>query len=224
RNASAVSLLPGTSTVGVSIVARAAIVSSRPSWTEAKSPAPITTSASADISTSFAPCSRSRCRSLKASSFTPGNLSAGGGLGGRLGEPAPELARAPGPPGAPRLRRLLFRPLLQVEIEQRLGDHHVREQEGEDQRSEQVDQQERQRREDQAQGQHRPSDEEDRDEEDDDPDRAPPAAADQLGAATEGLPQGLVGEQDFLADEGPADQLPDREGEADHGYRHEQDS
>ena len=58
--------------VGVSIGASAPIVSSSPSWTEAKSPAPITTSASADISTSFAAWSRSRCRSLKASSFMAG--------------------------------------------------------------------------------------------------------------------------------------------------------
>ena len=71
RRASSVSLLPGTRTVGASIAARAPIVSSRPSWTEAKSPAPITTSASADISTSTAACPRSRCRSLKARIFTP---------------------------------------------------------------------------------------------------------------------------------------------------------
>ena len=45
-----------------------------PRGSEAKSPAPITTSASADISTSFAAWPRSRCRSEKASSFTPANL------------------------------------------------------------------------------------------------------------------------------------------------------
>ncbi len=204
RRASTVSLLPGTSTVGVAIAARAAIVSSRPSWTEAKSPAPITTSASADISTSFAPCSRSRCRSLKASSFTLETYPL------RSARRTRRTARAPG------LRRAFPAPRgLQVEVEQRLADRHVGDQQGEDQRPEQVDQQERQRREDQPEGQDRPGDEEQRDEEDDDPDRVPPAPADQLGAAAEGLPQRLVGEQHFLPDEGPADQLPDREGEAD---------
>ena len=49
RSASAVSLLPGTSTVGASIAASAPIVSSSPSWIEAKSPAPITTSASRSL-------------------------------------------------------------------------------------------------------------------------------------------------------------------------------
>ena len=39
RSASSVSLLPGTSTVGASIAASASIVSARPSWIEAKSPA-----------------------------------------------------------------------------------------------------------------------------------------------------------------------------------------
>ena len=77
RSASSVSLLPGTSTVGVSIAARAPIVSSSPSWTEAKSPAPITTSASADISTSFAAWSRSRCRSLKARILIHGESTVG---------------------------------------------------------------------------------------------------------------------------------------------------
>ncbi len=54
RSASTVSLLPGTRIVGVSIGASAPIVSSSPSCIEPKSPAPITTSASADISTSLA--------------------------------------------------------------------------------------------------------------------------------------------------------------------------
>ncbi len=71
RSASTVSLLPGTRIVGVSIGASAPIVSSSPSCIEAKSPAPITTSASADISTSFDACARSRCRSEKARIFTP---------------------------------------------------------------------------------------------------------------------------------------------------------
>ena len=52
----------------------ASMVSSRPSWTEAKSPAAITTSASEERSTSCAAWPRSRCRSLKASSFTRGSL------------------------------------------------------------------------------------------------------------------------------------------------------
>ena len=43
RSASSVSLFPGTRIVGVSIAARGAIVSARPSWTERRSqPAPIT--------------------------------------------------------------------------------------------------------------------------------------------------------------------------------------
>ena len=71
RSASCVSLLPGTSSVGVSIAASAAIVCSRPWWTEAKSPAPMTRSASALSSTSFAAWSRSQCRSLNASSLHP---------------------------------------------------------------------------------------------------------------------------------------------------------
>ena len=41
-------------------------------------------------------------------------------------------------------------------------------------------------------------------------------------AAAEGLAEALVGEQHFLLDEGPADQLPEREGEADHGDRQQQ--
>src|SRR5215218_7555160 len=195
RSASTVSLLPGTSTVGVAIAASTPIVSSSPSCTEAKSPAPITTSASADISTSRAPCSRSRWRSLKASSFTPGNLSA-----------------------------VLLGPRLQVEVEQRLGDDHVRDQQRVDQRPEQVDQEEGERGEDQPQGQDRAGDEEQGDQEDLDPDGVPPAPADQVGAAAQRLARRLVGEQDLLPGERPADRLPDREGNADHGYGHEEDS
>src|SRR4051794_9472391 len=101
RSASAVSLLPGTSTVGVSIPDSAPMVSSKPSCTEAKSPAPITTSASADISTNCAPCSRSRCRSLKARIFIPENLAA------RCQAGAPEAGRPP-----PRLCRFLLCPYL----------------------------------------------------------------------------------------------------------------
>src|SRR3954447_18260272 len=77
RSAPADSLLPGTSTVGVSIPDSAPIVSSSPSCIEAKSPAPTTTSASDDIATSFARCWRSGWRSLKARIFIPENLAAG---------------------------------------------------------------------------------------------------------------------------------------------------
>ena len=59
------------------------------------------------------------------------------------------------------------------------------------------------------------------DEEDGDPDRVPPAAADQVGAAAEGLAERLVLEQDLLLDELPADVLPDREGDADDRDRHQ---
>ena len=56
----------GPARCGVSIAPSASIVSSRPSWTEAKSPAPTTRSASLDLSTRSAQASRSRWRSLKA--------------------------------------------------------------------------------------------------------------------------------------------------------------
>src|SRR5437763_335682 len=54
RRSSSVSLLPGTSTVGLSIPRRAPIGSSSPRWMEAKSPAPITTSAWLGMRTSCA--------------------------------------------------------------------------------------------------------------------------------------------------------------------------
>ena len=99
RRASSVSLLPGTSTVGVSIAASAAIVSSSPSCTEAKSPAPTTTSASALISTRRAAWSRSRCRSLKARMRMPGFYLAGG-----VTRAPPAARRAAGGSGSPRRR------------------------------------------------------------------------------------------------------------------------
>src|SRR5438105_2586531 len=74
RSSSSVSLLPGTSTVGLSIGRRAAIVSSSPLCTEAKSPAPTTRSAWLAIRTSSSACPRSRCTSLKARIRTVGKV------------------------------------------------------------------------------------------------------------------------------------------------------
>src|SRR5947209_8366113 len=74
RSSSSVSLLPGTSTVGSSIGRRAAIVSSSPLCTEAKSPAPTTTSAWLAMRTSSSACPTSRCTSLNARIRTLGKV------------------------------------------------------------------------------------------------------------------------------------------------------
>src|SRR2546421_5926886 len=74
RSSSSVSLLPGTSTVGSSIGRRAAIVSSSPLCTEARSPAPTTTSAWLAIRTSSSACPTSRCTSLNARIRTLGKV------------------------------------------------------------------------------------------------------------------------------------------------------
>ena len=160
-----VSLLPGIRIVGFSIGASAPIVSSSPSWTEAKSPAPITTSASADISTSFAAWAWSRCRSLKASSLTRRKPT----RWRRCREPARRL-----PPGAgggamsaapPRLRRFGLRPGLQVEVEEGVAEGDVGHQQGEDEGAEQVDPEQREVEEDEGEADHRAGDDADQPEE-----------------------------------------------------------
>jgi hypothetical protein len=64
-----VSALPGTSTAGTAIALSASIVLSSPLCIVAKSPAPMTTSASSAIATRRSACRRSRWRSLNASSL-----------------------------------------------------------------------------------------------------------------------------------------------------------
>src|SRR4051812_35938666 len=99
RSSSSVSLLPGTSTVGVSITTSMSISFATPRCIEPKSPAATTTSASRAISAIRRAWSRSRWMSLNASSRTARHPSSAMSLLSelttlRLGGPAARIVEA----------------------------------------------------------------------------------------------------------------------------------
>jgi hypothetical protein len=113
---------------------------------------------------------------------------------------------------------------LQVEVEERPPDRHVRDEEGEDERAEQVDPGQAEAGKDQGEAEDGAGGDAEQPERGGDADGVPPAPPDELRAAAEGLADRLVSEEDFLLDEEPGDVFVDRDREADDRDRQQEEA